>query len=113
MHIDRRLLIERRRRRVTALASAFASGLADDRRCRTERFRSVAGGQRGGFAGSELGVEGDDPIRQEFAEPALRPASDEEARDQMEVATRVDVVLDAGRESTAWRRCARRRRRAR
>ena len=43
-------------------------------------------------------MDGDDPIGQELAELPLRPAADDEARDQMEVCARVDVVRDAGRD---------------
>lgn len=97
MHVDRRLLIETTQAH-RGLGVCVRGGLAGDRRCRTERLRSVAGGQRSRLAGSELGVQGDDAIRQEVADPALRPASDDEARDQMEVGPRVDIVLDAGRD---------------
>ena len=85
MHVDRRVLIE---------SWAPAGPGLDD----YDRFGSVAGRKRGGLTGSELRVQGDDPIRRELAEPTLRPASDDKARDQMEIGTRVDVVLDAGRD---------------
>ena len=39
-----------------------------------------------------------DPIGEQFAELGLRPATDDEAGDEMQIGTRVDVVRDASRD---------------
>lgn len=83
---------------VTTSTPALTSGVAGHRRCRTDRIDQSPVGNAAGSLAASSGCRATIPIRQEFAEPAMRPPGDDEARDHVEVGARIDVVLDAGRD---------------
>jgi hypothetical protein len=89
------------------------SSMANGRVCATrwtgsDVGSSVAGGSTGPLPAvscrsplgrqRRVGVREQDLVGEQVAKPAVRPALDEEARDQVQIGARVDVVRDAGRD---------------